>query len=127
MKVLTIKQPWASLIMSGYKRFEFRSWRTKYRGELLIHAGKSLNKEEALRLKEYLPEELPHGKILGKVNIVDCIKCDQAFKDMCLAENKEVYAKSPFEETYAWQLDDAQIFEHPIEIKGNLGLWNYDI
>ena len=33
MKVLTIKQPWASLIMLGYKRFEFRSWKTNYRGE----------------------------------------------------------------------------------------------
>ena len=40
MKVLTIKQPWATLIMQGYKRFEFRSWQTKYRGDLLIHAGK---------------------------------------------------------------------------------------
>ena len=40
MKVLTIKQPWATLIMQKDKRFEFRSWRTKYRGDLLIHAGK---------------------------------------------------------------------------------------
>ena len=127
MKVLTIKQPWASLIMSGYKRFEFRSWRTNYRGELLIHAGKSLNKEEALRLKKYLPEELPMGKILGKVNIIDCIKCDENFKNMCLAENKDVYAKSTFEETYAWQIDDVESFENPIEINGKLGLWNYDI
>ena len=38
MKVLTIKQPWATLIMQGNKRFEFRSWQTKYRGDLLIHA-----------------------------------------------------------------------------------------
>ena len=32
MKVLTIKQPWATLIIQGYKRFELRSWQTKYRG-----------------------------------------------------------------------------------------------
>lgn len=43
MKVLTIKQPWATLIMQGYKRFEFRSWQTKYRGDLLIHAGKGID------------------------------------------------------------------------------------
>ena len=42
MKVLTIKQPWATLIMQGDKRFEFRSWQTKYRGDLLIHAGKGI-------------------------------------------------------------------------------------
>ena len=46
MKVLTIKQPWATLIMQGDKRFEFRSWQTKYRGDLLIHAGKGIDKEQ---------------------------------------------------------------------------------
>ena len=45
MKALTIKQPWATLIIQGDKRFEFRSWQTKYRGELLIHAGKGIDKE----------------------------------------------------------------------------------
>lgn len=45
MKVLTIRQPWASLIMNGYKRFEFRSWKTKYREDILIHAGKQYNIE----------------------------------------------------------------------------------
>ena len=84
MKVLTIRQPWATLIMQGNKRFEFRSWQTKYRGELLIHAGKNIDKEACNRLKKYLPEKLIMGKILGKVKLVDCIKCNQEFKDMCL-------------------------------------------
>ena len=52
MKVLTIKQPWATLIMQGYKRFEFRSWQTKYRGDLLIHAEKGMDKEEIKRLEK---------------------------------------------------------------------------
>ena len=30
MKVLTIKQPFASLISEGYKIYEFRSWKTKF-------------------------------------------------------------------------------------------------
>ena len=34
MKVLTIKQPWATLIIQGNNRFEFRSWKTKYRGDI---------------------------------------------------------------------------------------------
>ena len=50
MKVLTIKQPWATLIMQGDKRFEFRSWKTTYRGDLLIHAGKGIDKEAMKRL-----------------------------------------------------------------------------
>jgi len=71
MKVLTIKQPWATLIMQGDKKYEFRSWQTKHRGDLLIHAGKGVDKEAVKRLKQYLPDKLPQGLILGKVKIVD--------------------------------------------------------
>lgn len=127
MKVLTIKQPWATLIMQGYKRFEFRSWQTKYRGELLIHAGKGIDKEAMNRLKKYLPDEVPLGKILGKVELVDCIKCDENFKNMCLKENKDIYAKSTFEEKFAWQLTNVEVLDEPIEAKGNLSLWEYEV
>ena len=127
MKVLTIKQPWATLIMEGYKRFEFRSWQTKYRGDLLIHAGKGVDREAVSRLKKYMPEELPKGKILGRVKLIDCIKCDENFKNKCLQENKDVYAKSRFEENYAWQLEIEEVYKEPIEAKGQLGLWNYEI
>ena len=127
MKVLTIKQPWATLIMEGYKRFEFRSWQTKNRGDLLIHAGKGVDREAVSRLKKYMPEELPKGKILGRVKLIDCIKCDENFKNKCLQENKDVYAKSSFKENYAWQLEIEEVYKEPIEAKGQLGLWNYEI
>ena len=127
MKALTIKQPWATLIMQQDKRFEFRSWRTKYRGDLLIHAGKGIDREAVKRLAKYLPDELPLGKILGQVTLIDCIKCDEEFKNMCLKENKDVYAKSIFEERYAWQIDNVKAFEEPIEAKGKLNLWEYEI
>ena len=42
MKVITIKQPWATLIAEGIKKYEFRSWKTNYRGEIYIHASLSL-------------------------------------------------------------------------------------
>ena len=127
MKVLTIKQPWATLIMKGYKRFEFRSWQTKYRGDLLIHAGKGIDKEAMKRLSKYLPKELPVGKILGKVTLVDCRKMTHEFKEKCLKENKDVYAKSTFIEKFAWQLENVEVFDEPIEAKGKLSLWEYDI
>lgn len=127
MKVLTIKQPWATLIMQQDKRFEFRSWKTKYRGDLLIHAGKGIDKEAVIRLSKYLPEELPQGKILGKVTLVDCIKCDNKFKNMCQKENKDVYAKSSFDESYAWQMDNIEKFNKPIEAKGKLSLWEFEM
>ena len=31
MKVITLKEPWASLVVNGYKTYEFRSWKTSYR------------------------------------------------------------------------------------------------
>lgn len=127
MKVLTIKQPWATLIMQGDKRFEFRSWQTKYRGDLLIHAGKSVDKEALNRLSKYLPKEIPTGKILGKVKLVDCIKMSTDFKNLLLKENKDIYTKSSFKENYGWQLTDVEMFEKPIEAKGQLSLWEYPI
>lgn len=127
MKVLTIKQPWATLIMQGDKRFEFRSWKTKYRGELLIHAGKTIDKDAIKRLSKYLPEEIPTGKILGKVKLVDCIKMSPEFKELLLKENKDIYKKSSFQENYGWQVTDVEVFDKPIEAKGQLSLWDYPI
>ncbi len=114
MKVLTIKQPWASLIIQGYKKFKFRSWQTKYRGELLIHAGKGIDTEAVKRLKKYIPEDMPLGKIIGQVKLVDCIKMSPEFKEILLKEN------------YGWQLTNIQKFDEPIEAKGHLSLWKYD-
>ena len=125
MKVLTIKQPWATLIIKKDKRFEFRSWQTKYRGDLLIHAGKGIDKEAMKRLAKYLPEELPYGKILGKVRLVDCIKMSPEFKELLLKENKNIYTKSSFQEKYGWQVTDVEVYEKPIEAKGHLSLWEY--
>ena len=64
MKVLTLKQPWASFVMQGDKKYEFRSWKTKYRGELLIHAGKGIDKEE-LRKKA---EQFSIDKTIERLN-----------------------------------------------------------
>lgn len=127
MKVLTIRQPWATLIMQGDKRFEFRSWQTKYRGELLIHAGKGIDKEAVNRLEKYLPKDLPLGKILGKVTLVDCIRMSPEFKEELLKENSDIYTKSSFKENFGWQLENIQVFDVPIDAVGHLSLWEYDV
>lgn len=46
MRVITLKQPWATLVAMGIKNIEFRSWKTNYRGKILIHAGSGIDKEE---------------------------------------------------------------------------------
>lgn len=126
MKVLTIKQPWASLIMLGLKKYEFRSWKTDYRGELLIHAGKGIDKDGMERLKKYIPEDIPYEGIIGKVRLIDCIKTSSEFYDKVQKENKDIYAKSVFNQDYAWQMEVIEVYDNPIKVKGKLRLWNYE-
>lgn len=127
MKVLTIRQPWATLIMQKNKRFEFRSWKTNYRGEVLIHAGKTLDKEAADRLKKYLPDELPLGKILGKVTITDCIPMSEEFAKMLSKENSDIYTSHSFSNNYGFKIENVEVFDVPIEAKGQLGFWNINL
>lgn len=126
MKALTIKQPAASLIIQGDKKYEFRSWKTKYRGTILIHAGKGIDKPSITRLKKYLPKELPSSSIIGTVDILDCILITPEFKEQLLLENKDIYMRASIGD-YAWKLDNIVIFDKQIEAKGKLSLWDYDI
>ena len=125
MKVLTIKEPWASLIINGYKKYEFRSWKTKYRGKILIHAGMSLEKDAAKRFSEYNLEYYK-GAIIGEATITDCILVDTKLNEELRKINPLVYAKSNHVETYAWKLENIKKYDKPIYIKGKLGLWNYE-
>ena len=126
MKVITIKQPWATLIVEGYKRFEFRSWKTNYRGDILIHAGKGIDKEAMERLKKYLPDEIPIGKIIGKATLTDCIPMSKDFADMLSKENNDIYTTHSFSRNYGFKLENVEKLDNPIEIRGQLGLWNYN-
>ena len=125
MKVLTVKEPWASLIINGYKKYEFRSWKTKYRGKILIHAGMSLEKDAAKRFSEYNLEYYK-GAIIGEATITDCILVDTKFNEELRKINPLVYARSNHVETYAWKLENIKKYDKPIYIKGKLGLWNYE-
>ena len=126
MKVLTIKEPWASLIINRYKEYEFRSWKTKYRGKILIHAGMSLEKDAAKRFSEYNLEYYK-GAIIGEATITDCILVDTKFNEELRKINPLVYARSNHVETYAWKLENIKKYDKPIYIKGKLGLWNYEV
>lgn len=86
MKALSIKQPWAWLIVNGYKDIENRDWRRdnpdlKFRGECLIHTGLHDDKEAYGWLRENfedlwaeIPVDLELGGIVGTCEIVDCVK-----------------------------------------------------
>lgn len=104
MKVITINEPYASLILEGKKTIETRVWKTKYRGEIYLHCSKK-------------PESPLSGKIFAKAILVDCkkMKKEDEEKAMC-----PVYLKAN-----SWFLKDIVELEDKIEVKGKLSLWEY--
>ena len=124
MKVLTIKEPWASLIAYGYKEYEFRSWKTNYRGKILIHAGKSLEKDVSELFKDY-NLDYSKGEIIAVADLTDCILVDEKFNEELLNKNELVYGHSNHTMKYAWKLENVKLIDK-IKINGKLGLWNYE-
>lgn len=124
MKALTIKEPWASLIVNGYKKYEFRSWKTNYRGKILIHAGLSHEKENIKKFECY-NLDYKRGYIIGEAQLTDCIKVTKELEENLLKENPLVYGRTLHERVYAWKLENIKKYDKPIECKGKLGLWNY--
>ena len=125
MKVLTIREPWASLVINGYKKYEFRSWKTNYRGKLLIHAALGTDKDVISRFYDY-NLDYTNGTIIGECDLVDCILVDKEFSDELRMIDSNVYANSNYNEKYAWKLENIIKYDEPIYCKGQLGLWNYD-
>lgn len=123
IKVLTIKQPYASLIANGYKTYEFRSWKTKYRGELYIHAGKGIDKKRMDMVRDY-ELDYPNGYIIAKANLTDCILVDEKMSKQLNKENPKVYTHD-YTGYYAFKLEDVQMLENPIKTSGKLSIWNY--
>lgn len=123
MKVLTIREPWASLIVNGYKEYEFRSWKTNYRGKILIHAGMTLEKDVAEKFKDY-NLKYSRGAIIGEAILVDCILIDEVFDNYLRILDNVVYGNNHVNQ-YAWKLENVKKYDNPIFIKGKLGLWNY--
>ncbi len=127
MKALTVKEPWASLIINGYKKYEFRSWKTNYRGKILIHSGKSIEKRNLDLYKDY-NLDYSFGYIIGEVEIVDCILVDDKIQEKLLRDNKLVYGRNSHVGLYAWKFDNIvkYIDSDKLKVNGKLGLWNYN-
>jgi hypothetical protein len=124
MKALSVIMPWPYLIMECGKDVENRTWRTDYRGTILIHCSKKPNPEYR-KLFEYAAEECLEyglsndtiemliekwcGHIVGTVKLVDCIQESE------LAEPG----------MWHWVLKKPVLFKEPIPARGSPGLWEY--
>jgi hypothetical protein len=125
MKTFSVKQPWSYLICSGIKDVENRSWKTNFRGRILIHSSKKISDSYInIEQQEYIatnhkklnPIESHYifSAIIGSVELVDCVK-----------NSKSIWAE---EGSYHWILKNPILFETPIEnIKGKLSLWEYNL
>lgn len=103
MKCLTVRQPWAAAIIAGLKTVEYRSWATRYRGPLLIHAAAV--RARPADLAEYSTIDaarLVYSAILGVVDVVDMEE------DAC---------------GFGWLLENPRPLAVPVACRGALSLW----
>lgn len=149
VKALTLTQPWATLVALGEKEIETRSWRTHYRGPLLIHASKALPKswsfmreehfinvlEPLVGLNDYgVPniERLPRGEIVAHVMLADVVPMKVDVPPFYAPEG---FAISPQEFAFgnygpgrwAWVLEDVSAMRRGYPAKGRQGLWNFPL
>jgi hypothetical protein len=140
MKVLTVKQPWAWAIMAGHKRVENRTWLTRYRGPLAIHAGLKIDPAGYAALaaigvrgpwsevRGNEPRTTDHGLILGAilgiVDLVDVVRMDQ---EDCAGEflfPPSAFRLPPLSTgPYCWLLANPRPLPEPIPMPGRQGLW----
>lgn len=130
MKVLTIKQPYVELIKNGIKKYEIRSRKTNYRGELYIHSSLAKinkNSRKNLFLNFIENKELEYGCILFKCNLIDCIYIDETFlKTIQNGAPKNLYTDDCIG-YYAWLISDVTPLNKTIHAKGQLGIWNFNL
>lgn len=143
MRALTIHEPYASLIILGYKIFETRSWLTHVRGEVAIHASKRPMDAEGIRLAEKYGIIPQYGKVLGVVDFVECWKyypmypvrfptyhkvlvpSDGDEKKMIRTPITEFEMGDFSEGRYAWEFHVKEKFANPVPAKGQQGFWKW--
>jgi activating signal cointegrator 1 len=135
---ISLWQPWASAIALGLKRYETRSWSTRHRGPLLIHAAKKWTSEQRefrtkamdrLRADPQISDELRrsflgYSSVLGCiVAVTDLVSCRSTeWKGLDVTGLERLFGDfSPGR--YAWQLGDVVRLPRPVSCAGHQGLW----
>ena len=121
MRALTIRQPYASLIMAGIKTVETRSWSTNERGPLAIHAALRPEQDvnELWRLLEDAGVDIgvAFGCVIGVVDIIDVLPTRQhrPARQRPLGDFRRG--------RYAWLLANPRELASPIPVRGQQSLW----
>ena len=116
MKALSIKQPYAELIIQGKKKIELRKWNTNFRGEFYVHASKN---PDTAAMKKFGFSDLPLGYIIGKAKLVEVKKYENEEQHK---KDSNLHLASQFWRSYGF------VLEHPeriplIPLKGKLNFF----
>jgi hypothetical protein len=133
MKCISLYQPWATLLATGAKQYETRSWPTKHRGEMAIHAGKRWTPRMARQCKqepfasllwregfELEPETwgLPFGAVIAVGLLVSCRPTEELLREI----GPEERAFGDFSHgRWAWEYREVIPLERPIPFRGMQG------
>lgn len=110
VKCLSVKQPWAGMIVIGVKTIEVRTWYTKYRGDLLIASSKRPANRG------------PSGMALALVELHQVVPFDLDSTDMI---RRAGFA--PLSECFAWELRNIRKVHDPFPVSGKLGIFNLQV
>ncbi|HPH98512.1 MAG TPA: ASCH domain-containing protein [Anaerolineaceae bacterium] len=120
MKAISIRQPWAGLIMAGKKTLELRNWKVKYRGPLAIHAAQTVE-EAACRAFGVDPRQVSAGVLLGMVNLDVIMPLDEtAFRERQAEHLSDGDFEAPL---FGWRLSNPCPLDLPVPMAGRMGLF----
>lgn len=119
---LSVRQPWATLIVQGLKTIEVRSWRDDHRGHLFIHASR---KPDEIGMKEFPLTNLTLGAIIGSVELIAIERFTRelwrALADQHLQSGRFVPG------LYAWHFANQKVIVPPIPLRGSLKLFPIEL
>ena len=118
MKVLSLKQPFAELILQGKKKIELRKWNTKFRGKFLIHSSKIPDNK---MMKKFGFKTLPCSFIVGEANLVYVKKYNNQKE---LMKDKNLHLANMNWGKYGFVLKNIKRIK-PIPAKGKLNFWEF--
>lgn len=129
---LSLYQPYASLVALSAKRFETRSWGTQFRGQVVIHASKTLeydwrDAKFVAAMKEARidnPAKLPLGAALAVGELVGCYKAESVWPH--INETERMFGNYAAGRV-AWEFKDVKLFVQPLPVRGQQYLWEWKL
>jgi predicted transcriptional regulator len=125
MKALSIRQPWASLVVNGDKTIEIRSWRPRnmaFPQRIWIHAGQQMDME--MLSESAITPDLPRGAIIGQATLTGIIRYmtqEHWLKDLSRHLNRPDHYKKGL---YGFALSKPKPYPAPVRLKGRLGFFD---